>query len=265
MLGGKEYGTGSSRDWAAEGTALLGVGAVLAESFERIHRANLVGMGVLPLAFQPGEGWRQLGLTGAELFAFDGIEEAIRKGGAVKVSAREPDGVTTFEALPQLLTEAERGLLAAGGILMQVLKDFSPTFITAFGVIERSVPESMLTEGVTWVMTGIGIGIGMALGAFASGWVVDNYGPQNGFWVSVVAGAAAALTVGLGQASLSGMSQGGRFPTRGIASGLEHVGRNLGCSRPMFVPNRHHGRSSGLNRVNSFDFRWGNDGSGGGI
>ncbi|MGN6538837.1 MAG: hypothetical protein ACTHKQ_24305 [Mesorhizobium sp.] len=127
VLGGKEYGTGSSRDWAAKGTALLGVGAVLAESFERIHRANLVGMGVLPLAFRPGEGWRQLGLTGAELFAFDGIEEAVRKGGSVKVSARGPDGVTTFEALPQLLTEAERGLLAAGGILMQVLKDFSPS------------------------------------------------------------------------------------------------------------------------------------------
>ncbi|MGN6304403.1 MAG: aconitate hydratase AcnA [Mesorhizobium sp.] len=127
VLGGKEYGTGSSRDWAAKGTALLGVGAVLAESFERIHRANLVGMGVLPLAFRAGQGWRQLGLTGAELFAFDGIEEAVCNGGPVKVSAHGPDGVTTFEALPQLLTEAERGLLAAGGILMQVLKDFSPS------------------------------------------------------------------------------------------------------------------------------------------
>ncbi|RVJ56860.1 MFS transporter [Sinorhizobium medicae] len=78
----------------------------------------------------------------------------------------------------------------------------SPTFITAFGLIERRVPESMLTEGVTWVMTGIGIG--MALGAFVSGWVVDNYGAQKGFWVSVAAGAATVVTVAAGQRSLAG-------------------------------------------------------------
>jgi len=78
----------------------------------------------------------------------------------------------------------------------------SPTFITAFGLIERRVPESMLTEGVTWVMTGIGIG--MAFGAFAAGWVVDNFGPRNGFWVSVMAGAAALATVALGQRILAG-------------------------------------------------------------
>ena len=78
----------------------------------------------------------------------------------------------------------------------------SPTFITAFGLIERRVPAAMLTEGVTWVMTGIGIG--MALGAFASGWVVDNFGAQNGFWVSVAAGTVSLLTVLLGQKSLAG-------------------------------------------------------------
>jgi MFS family permease len=78
----------------------------------------------------------------------------------------------------------------------------SPTFITAFGLIERRVPEAMLTEGVTWVMTGIGIG--MALGAFVAGWVVDNFGAHNGFWVSVVAAAASLLIVLLGQASLGG-------------------------------------------------------------
>ncbi len=78
----------------------------------------------------------------------------------------------------------------------------SPTFITAFGLIERRVPEAMLTEGITWVMTGIGIG--MALGAFVAGWVVDVYGPRNGFWVSVIAGTASFLTVLLGQSSLSG-------------------------------------------------------------
>ncbi|WP_157014969.1 MFS transporter [Mesorhizobium xinjiangense] len=77
----------------------------------------------------------------------------------------------------------------------------SPTFITAFGLIERRVPSAMLTEGVTWVMTGIGIG--MALGAFAAGWVVDTFGPHNGFWVSVTSGTAAFLTVLLGQKGLS--------------------------------------------------------------
>ncbi|MCG5487465.1 MAG: MFS transporter [Sinorhizobium meliloti] len=83
----------------------------------------------------------------------------------------------------------------------------SPTFITAFGLIERRVPESMLTEGVTWVMTGIGIG--MALGAFVSGWVVDNFGAQNGFWVSVAAGVATVVTIAAGQRSLAG---GGALP-----------------------------------------------------
>lgn len=78
----------------------------------------------------------------------------------------------------------------------------SPTFITAFGLIERRVPGAMLTEGVTWVMTGIGIG--MALGAFLAGWVVDTFGAQNGFWVSVIAGIAAMVTIALGQKSLGG-------------------------------------------------------------
>ena len=78
----------------------------------------------------------------------------------------------------------------------------SPTFITAFGLIERRVPAAMLTEGITWVMTGIGIG--MALGSFASGWVVDTYGAQHGFWVSVASGVAALVIVVLGQRTLSG-------------------------------------------------------------
>ncbi len=79
MLGGKEYGSGSSRDWAAKGTALLGVRAVLVESFERIHRSNLIGMGVLPLQFKPGENASSLGLTGHEVFDITGIE-AINSG-----------------------------------------------------------------------------------------------------------------------------------------------------------------------------------------
>lgn len=78
----------------------------------------------------------------------------------------------------------------------------SPTFITAFGLVERRVPAAMLTEGVTWVTTGIGIG--MALGAFVAGWAVDNFGAQNGFWVSVAAGLGAALTIGIGQRVLAG-------------------------------------------------------------
>ncbi|WP_048646028.1 MFS transporter [Nitratireductor soli] len=82
----------------------------------------------------------------------------------------------------------------------------SPAFITAFGLIERRVPEAMLTEGITWVMTGIGIG--MALGASLTGWVVDTYGPHNGFWVSVAAGTASFLTVLLGQRSLAGERRG---------------------------------------------------------
>lgn len=108
--------------------------------------------------------------------------------------------VLAITALPLLVAGTTVLLLALAVFVSGIA--VSPTFITAFGLIERRVPESMLTEGITWVMTGIGAG--MALGAFVTGWVVDNFGAQNGFWVSVAAGAAAALTVGLGQRSLSG-------------------------------------------------------------
>jgi MFS family permease len=113
-------------------------------------------------------------------------------------------GITT---LPLVVAGSSVTLLAAAVFFSGVA--ISPTFITAFGLIERLVPESMLTEGVTWVMTGIGIG--MALGAFVTGWVVDHFGAQNGFWVSVVAAAATVLTVALGQRTLSGerISTGG--------------------------------------------------------
>lgn len=125
ILAGKEYGTGSSRDWAAKGSQLLGVRAVLAESFERIHRANLVGLGVLPLAFMPGQGWRQLGLTGSETFSFERIEQAVAGDGPVQVRARRDDGATVdFLAVPQVLTEAERRLMADGGIPQSVLRGF---------------------------------------------------------------------------------------------------------------------------------------------
>jgi len=125
VLAGKEYGTGSSRDWAAKGTALLGVRAVLAKSFERIHRANLVGMGVVPLAFADGEGWRELGLDGTESFDVLGLREALENAGSVEVVATHASGQTVrFRMKPQVLTRAEREVLLQGGILRSVLNDY---------------------------------------------------------------------------------------------------------------------------------------------
>jgi aconitate hydratase len=120
VLGGKEYGSGSSRDWAAKGTALLGVRAVLTESFERIHRSNLIGMGVLPLQFQPGESAESLGLTGTETFSVTGIEE-LNSGvtpGEVKVTA---DG-KTFTAVVRIDTPGEADYYRHGGIMQYVLR-----------------------------------------------------------------------------------------------------------------------------------------------
>ena len=124
ILGGKEYGTGSSRDWAAKGSALLGVRAVMAESYERIHRANLIGMGVLPLRFEAGQGWRQLGLDGSELYAFDGVVDAVESGAPVAVSAEKSDGTTVrFQVLAEVRTAAERRLMVVGGIPNSVLQE----------------------------------------------------------------------------------------------------------------------------------------------
>ncbi|NSZ65567.1 MFS transporter [Agrobacterium tumefaciens] len=108
--------------------------------------------------------------------------------------------VLALTALPLLFASTTVALLAFAVFLSGVA--ISPIFITAFGLIERRVPESMLTEGVTWVMTGIGIG--MALGAFISGWVIDNFGPSNGFWVSIAATLSTVTIISLGQRSLSG-------------------------------------------------------------
>jgi MFS family permease len=108
--------------------------------------------------------------------------------------------ILALTSLPLLVAGSSVMLLAVAVFVSGIA--ISPTFITAFGLIERRVPESVLTEGVTWVMTGIGIG--MALGAFVSGWVVDSYGPQSGFWVSAAAGAATVLIIALGQRTLSG-------------------------------------------------------------
>jgi aconitate hydratase len=121
VLAGKEYGSGSSRDWAAKGTKLLGVRAVIAESFERIHRSNLIGMGVLPLQFAPGESVAALGLTGAETFDVGDLEEGRAK--EVAVTARSDDGgEKTFEAMIRLDTPNEVSYFVNGGILQTVLR-----------------------------------------------------------------------------------------------------------------------------------------------
>ena len=122
VLGGKEYGTGSSRDWAAKGTDLLGVRAVIAESYERIHRSNLVGMGVLPLVFNPGEGWETLGLDGSEAFDIQGIEDLVPLK-KLAVTARKADGdVISFEVTAKLNTEVDVAYVRHGGILPYVLR-----------------------------------------------------------------------------------------------------------------------------------------------
>ncbi|HYL07401.1 MAG TPA: aconitate hydratase AcnA [Candidatus Udaeobacter sp.] len=123
VLAGKEYGTGSSRDWAAKGPLLLGVRAVIAESFERIHRSNLVGMGILPLQFAPGESAQQLGLTGRERFSIRGLE-GIKPGQHLEVEASTDDGkVRKFTAHARVDNETEVQYLHHGGILPLVLRD----------------------------------------------------------------------------------------------------------------------------------------------
>jgi aconitate hydratase len=123
VLAGKEYGTGSSRDWAAKGPRLLGVRAVIAEGYERIHRSNLVGMGVLPLQFKPGETAEGLGLTGEEVFAVVGIAGALAGAKEVTVRARRADGaVREFHATVRIDTPKEVEYYRHGGILEYVLR-----------------------------------------------------------------------------------------------------------------------------------------------
>jgi len=116
IFGGKEYGSGSSRDWAAKGPKLLGVRAVIAESYERIHRSNLVGMGVLPLQYMPGENAESLGLTGREEFSITGVEN----GEADEVTVRTDD--KEFKARLRADTPRERDYLRHGGVLPYALR-----------------------------------------------------------------------------------------------------------------------------------------------
>jgi aconitate hydratase len=123
VLAGKEYGSGSSRDWAAKGPRLLGVQAVLAESFERIHRSNLIGMGVLPLQFKDGENAASLGLTGFETFDIDGIASGLKPGMLVTIRARADNGrEKTFQAVMRIDTPYEIHYYRHGGILQYVLR-----------------------------------------------------------------------------------------------------------------------------------------------
>jgi aconitate hydratase len=122
IFAGKEYGTGSSRDWAAKGTTLLGVRAVVAESFERIHRSNLIGMGVLPLVFQNGQSWASLGLTGAETVSIAGVA-AFTPRQRVALQITRGDGRTdSVEVLCRIDTENEVEYFRNGGILHYVLR-----------------------------------------------------------------------------------------------------------------------------------------------
>ncbi|MFZ0938477.1 MAG: aconitate hydratase, partial [Candidatus Sulfotelmatobacter sp.] len=125
ILAGKEYGSGSSRDWAAKGPRLLGVHAVIAESYERIHRSNLVGMGILPLQFEAGQNAESLGLTGEEVFEITGIRGLIEHyaaGQKVKVRATANGKVREFNALVRIDTPQEALYYANGGILQYVLR-----------------------------------------------------------------------------------------------------------------------------------------------
>jgi aconitate hydratase len=125
VLAGKEYGSGSSRDWAAKGTALLGIRAVIAESYERIHRSNLIGMGVVPLQFKDGESAASLGLTGTEVFDIVGL--GLERARDVKVTATDAQSgkKRQFTAVVRIDTPKEQDYFIHGGILQYVLRQLA--------------------------------------------------------------------------------------------------------------------------------------------
>ncbi|HCU25372.1 MAG TPA: aconitate hydratase, partial [Deltaproteobacteria bacterium] len=122
LFAGKEYGSGSSRDWAAKGPCLLGVKAVIAESFERIHRSNLVGMGVLPLQFEAGETWQSLALTGREQVTVEGIAQGLKPFQKLQVRVQGDSGEKKFQATLRIDTPDEIEYYRHGGILQYVLR-----------------------------------------------------------------------------------------------------------------------------------------------
>ena len=123
VLAGKEYGSGSSRDWAAKGPYLLGIKATLAESYERIHRSNLVGMGVLPLQYKSGDSAESLGLTGEETYDIGGIADGLSVGKELRVTATADDGtVKTFSVIARIDVPIELDYYRHGGVLQYVLR-----------------------------------------------------------------------------------------------------------------------------------------------
>jgi aconitate hydratase len=126
VFAGKEYGTGSSRDWAAKGTKLLGVRAVIAESFERIHRSNLVGMGVLPLQFVDGQSWQSLGLVGSEIVCIRGIAHDLKPRARLHVDIVMANGTgRSFEVVSRIDTIDELDYYRNDGILPFVLRNLA--------------------------------------------------------------------------------------------------------------------------------------------
>ena len=124
VLAGTEYGTGSSRDWAAKGTMMLGVHAVIAASYERIHRSNLVGMGILPLEFTDGNSWKSLGLDGSETFDIPSLSDDLQPRSTLQVTATKTDGTKlTFDAAVRIDTAVEMDYYRNGGILQTVLRN----------------------------------------------------------------------------------------------------------------------------------------------
>jgi aconitate hydratase len=123
VLSGIEFGTGSSRDWAAKGTDLLGIRATIAESYERIYRDNLIGMGVLPLQFADGDSWESLGLDGTEYYTITGLEDGLEVNDELQVTAEREDGSTVeFPVTAQVGTPAGVKYVEHGGILHYVLR-----------------------------------------------------------------------------------------------------------------------------------------------
>lgn len=138
VIAGKEYGSGSSRDWAAEGSALLGIKAVIAQTYERIHRSNLVCMGVLPLQFETGASPQSLGLTGFETFSITGIGAGITPRQTAKVTVTRQDGSQLqFTTMVRIDSPAEVEYFLHGGILQMVLRQLLPAradFISVFSI-----------------------------------------------------------------------------------------------------------------------------------
>lgn len=143
VLAGRDYGMGSSRDWAAKGPALLGIRAVIAASYERIHRANLIGLGILPLCFRPEEDWRTLGLDGTEVFTLRGLVAGVEDGSPIEVSAQSEDGrLTTFSVKAALESPIEVAYLRNGGIFATVYRRLAAALPA-----QASGPDAHAVEG----------------------------------------------------------------------------------------------------------------------